>query len=63
MILHERTVEHIWAEKDSAIYKHLGDCSGVQNLFGIASLHSSLPLSSFPLNNDEVADLRSTRII
>ena len=37
--LYERTVEHAWTDNNSAVYKHLGDCTGVQHLFDIVSLH------------------------
>ena len=48
---HERTVEHAWTDNNSAVYKHLNDCTGVQQLFDIASLHSSLFTSSAPIRN------------
>ena len=37
--LYERTVEHAWTDNNSAVYKHLGDCTGVQHLFDIVSLN------------------------
>ena len=42
----ERTVEHAWTDNNSAVYKHLDDCTSVQHLFDSASLHSSLFMSS-----------------
>ena len=36
--LYERTVEHAWTDNNSAVYKHLNDCTGVQHLFDITSL-------------------------
>ena len=44
--LYERTVEHAWTDNNSAVYKHLDDCTSVQHLFDSASLHSSLFTSS-----------------
>ena len=58
--LHERTVEHAWTDKNSAIYSHLYDCTGIQHLFGIASLQSSLLTS--PSSSPLQFDLRSARI-
>ena len=29
--LYERAVEHTWTDNNSTIYKHLNDCTGVQN--------------------------------
>ena len=49
--LYERTVEHACTDNNSAVYKHLNDCTGVQNLFDIASLHSSLFTLSWPIQN------------
>ena len=40
--LYEWTVEHAWTCNNSAVYKHLNHCTGVQHLFDIASLHLSL---------------------
>ena len=40
--LYERTVEHAWTDNNSAVYEHLNNYTGVQHLFDIASLHSSL---------------------
>ena len=60
--LYERTVEHAWTDNNSAVYKHLDDCTGVQHLFDIASLHSSLFTSSAPIQNSDKFDLRTTRI-
>ena len=51
---------NIFEQKDTVLYTNIS--VSVQRLFDLASLHSSLAVSSFPLNNDEVADLRSTRI-
>ena len=44
----EKTVEHVWTFKNSAVYKHLGDCTGVQHLLDITPLYSSLFTSSAP---------------
>ena len=60
--LYERTVEHAWTDNGSAIYKHLNDSTGVQHLFDIAYLHSSLFTSSAPLQNRGKFDLRTARI-
>ena len=40
--LYERTVENGWTDKNSAVYNHFNYGTGVQHLFDIASLHSSL---------------------
>ena len=40
--LYKRTVEHAWTDNNSAIYKYLDNCTGVQHLLDIASLHLSL---------------------
>ena len=60
--LYERTVEHGWAGNNSAVYKHLDDCTGVQHLFEIASLYLSLFTSSAPIQNSGKFDLRTRRI-
>ena len=60
--LHERIAEYAWTDNNSVIYKHLNDCTGVQHLFDIASLHSSLFTSSAPIQNSDKFDLRTTRI-
>ena len=60
--LHERIAEYAWTDNNSVIYKHLNDCTGVQHLFDIASLHSSLFMSSAPIQNSDKFDLRTTRI-
>ena len=60
--LYERTVEHDWTDNNSAVYKHLNDCTGVQHFFDIASLHSSLFTSSAPIQNSDKFDLRTTCI-
>ena len=60
--LYERTVEHAWTDNNSAVYKHLNDCTGVQHLFDIASLHSSLLTSLAPIQNSGKFDLRTARI-
>ena len=60
--LYERTVEHAWTDNYGAVYKHLNDCTGVQHLFDIASLHSSLFTSSARIQNSEKFDLRTARI-
>ena len=40
---YEKSAEHAWADNNSAVYKHLNYCTdGVQHLFHIAYLHSSL---------------------
>ena len=39
--LYERTVEHVWTDDNSGVYKHLNGCTVFQHLFDIASLHSS----------------------
>ena len=49
--LYERTVEHVWTANSGAVYKHLKDCTGVQHLLDIAYLHSSLFMSSSPIQN------------
>ena len=58
-ILSERTVEHAWTDNNSAVYKHLDDCVGVQHLFDIAFLHSSLFTSSAPIQNSGKFDLQT----
>ena len=58
----ERTVEHVWTAKNSAVYKHLGHWTGVQHLLDIVSLHSLLFRSSAPIQNSDKFDLRITRI-
>ena len=60
--LYERTVEHAWTDNNSAVYKHLDDCTGVQHLLDIAPFHSSLFTSSTPVNNSDKFDLRTTQI-
>ena len=46
----------------TAVYKHLNDCTGVQNLFDIASLHSLLFTSSVPFQNSDKFDLKTAHI-
>ena len=58
----ERTVEHSWTGNNSAVYKHLNDCTAVQHLFNIVSLHSSLFTSSAPIQNSDKFDLGAARI-
>ena len=43
----------------TAVYKHLGDCTGVQHLFDITPLHSSLFTSSAPTQIRNEFDLKS----
>ena len=57
--LHEKTVKHVWTFKNSAVYKHLGDCTGVQHLFDITPLYSSLFTSSAPTQIRNKFDLKS----
>ena len=55
--------EHwIITDNNSAVYKHLNDCTGVQHLFNIASQHLSLFTSSSPIQNSDKFDLRTARI-
>ena len=61
-ILYERAVEHAWTDNNCAVYKHLDDCTGIQHLFDIVSLHLSLFTSSAPIQNSDKFDLRTTRI-
>ena len=56
--LHENTVKHVWTFKNSAVYKHLGDCTGVQHLFDITPLYSSLFTSSAPTQIRNKFDLK-----
>ena len=60
--LYERTVAHAWTDNNSAVYKHLDDCTAVQHLPDIAPFHSSLFTSSTPINNSDKFDLRTTQI-
>ena len=60
--LYERAVEHAWTDSNSVVYKHLKDCTGVQHLFDIVSLHSSFFTSSTPIQNSDKFDLRTARI-
>ena len=60
--LYGRTVEHAWTDNKSAVYKHLKYYTGVQHLFDIASLHSSLFRSSAPIQNSGKFDLRTARV-
>ena len=62
LILYERTVEHAWTDNNSAVCKHLNDCTGVQHLFDIASLHLSFFTSSAPIPNTDKFELRTARI-
>ena len=59
---YERKVEHAWTGNNSACNKHFNDCTGVQYLFDIASLHSSLFTSSAIIQNSDKFDLRTARI-
>ena len=60
--LYEKTVEHAWTDNGSAVYKHLDDCTGVQNTFDIASLHSLRFTASAPIQNSDKVDLRAALI-
>ena len=60
--LYERAVEHAWTDNNSAVYKHLNGCKGVQHLFDIESLHLSLFTSSAPIQNSDKFDLRTAPI-
>ena len=40
--LHERFIEHAWNDKDSVVFNHLNECIGVQLMFEIGKLTSSL---------------------
>ena len=60
--LYERAIEHAWTDNNSSFYKHLNDCTDVQCLFDIASLHSSLFMSSVPIQNSGKFDLRTARV-
>ena len=59
---YERKVEYTWADNSSTVYNHFDDCTGVQHLFDIASLHSSLFTSSAPDQNSDKFDLRTINI-
>ena len=50
-----------WQNRKNIIWKD-SYCTGVQHLFDIASLHSSLFTSSAPIQNSDKFDLRTTRI-
>ena len=56
------TVEHGWTDNNSAVYKHLNHCTCVQQLFDIASLHSSLFTSFSFFHNSDKFDLRTSHI-
>ena len=60
---YERSVEHDWTDNNSAIYTDL-KCytSGVQHLFDIAYLHSSLFTSSSTMQDNDKFHLRTARI-
>ena len=60
--LYGRTIEHALTNNNSDVYKHLDDCIGVQHLFDIASLHSSLFMSSTAIQYSDKFDLRTIRI-
>lgn len=55
--LQERTVEHaskLKNEKESTLYKHLSDDSGLQHQFYITSFHTVLFTLSFSHDNDKI---------
>ena len=60
--LYQRTVGHAWIDNNSAVYKYLDNCTGVQHLFDVASLLSSLFTSSAPIQKSDKFDLRTTCI-
>ena len=57
--LYERTVNMLGL---TITDKHLNDCTGLQHMFDIASLHSSFSTSSAPIQNSFKFDLRTARI-
>ena len=62
--LYERKVEHAWTNSNSVAYKQccFNDCTGVQHLFDVASLHSSIFTSSAPIQISDKFDLRTASI-
>ena len=44
----------------TVLFTNINNCSGVQHLFDIASLHLSLFTSSAPTKNSDKFDLRTT---
>ena len=60
--LYEKTVEYAWTDNNSAVYKHLNDCPGIQHLINIASFHPSLFTSSSPNQRSDELDLRTAPI-
>ena len=58
--LYERTVEHNWTHNNHAVYKHPNEWTGLQHLFDIASLYSSLFTSSTPIQNWQIWFKNST---
>ena len=60
---YKKSAEHAWTDNNSAVYKHLNYYTGgVQHLFDIAYLHSSLITSSSPIQNSGKFNLRTARI-
>ena len=57
--LFERNVEHTWSDKDSFVNIHINECNGVQHIFNIAKLVSSLFSDSIV---DNLQDPRTSRI-
>ena len=57
--LHERCAEHAWDEKDSVVFNHLNECLGVQHMFEIGKLTSSLFTNNII---DDEFDLRSSLV-
>ena len=39
---HERSIEHAWTDKNSAIYTHINECEGVRHINNIMFIDDSL---------------------
>lgn len=44
--LYERTLEHAWSDKNSAIRKHIDTCNGVAHIIGINNLLDDVMLGT-----------------
>ena len=57
--LRERRVNHAWNDKDSFVFSHLNESTGVQHMFETGKLTPSLLTNNII---DDEFDLRSSRV-
>ena len=59
--LHERSIEHAWTDKNSAIYTHINQCEGVRHINNIMFIDDSL-ISDISISEKDKRD-RNVNIV